>query len=359
MVREDTGQDTGEDLTEAKARRFGWVRRHRALSVLIALALVLLVAVGGWAAYLNSRLADIPRFDLDVPNAADRPARVESEAVNVLLVGVDARDQSISDALSEPDWPAGEFRSDVLMVLHLDADRQHAQVVSFPRDSWVDVPGHGMQKINAAFSYGGPSLAIQTVEQVSGLRLDHVAVIDFAGFQGLTDALGGVEVTIAEDTVDGASGYTWTKGVHTLDGEDALRYVRQREGLLRGDLDRAQRQQAYLRAVLTKLADTGVLGRPLRLTRVAGELSDFVSVDADWSTGDLRSLALSARGLNADSVDFVTVPVTGTPTIGTQSVVTLDAAGTRALFRAVGDDEFPSWRRHHEVETLPSPDQVR
>src|SRR3954469_23927263 len=137
------------------------------------------------------------------------------------------------------------------MIARCSADRQHAQLISIPRDSWVDIPGHGMNKINASYAFGGPSLLIQTVEQLTEVRIDHYVAIDFDGIAEVTDALGGVDVEVAESTQNGP--YTFTAGVNHISGEQARWYLGQRYGLAGGDFDRVKRQQQYLRAVFDKL----------------------------------------------------------------------------------------------------------
>ena len=148
------------------------------------------------------------------------------------------------------------------MIARLAEDGQSAAVVSIPRDSWVDIPGHGKNKINAAYAFGGPSLLIRTVENLTELHVDHFAVIDFAGFQAVVDSVGGIDVGISAATSN--EGVHFHQGVNHLDGTQALAYVRQRYGLVDGDLDRAQRQQNAMRAVLTKVAVDRRARRPRR-----------------------------------------------------------------------------------------------
>jgi LCP family protein required for cell wall assembly len=229
------------------------------------------------------------------------------------------------------------------MLLHLPADRSKAYVVSFPRDSWVQIPGYGPQKINAAFSFGGPPLLIETVESLTGARIDHFGAIDFNGFKDMTDALGGVEVNIEKSVYDPARKVHWEAGRQKLDGEKALLFVRQRYNLANGDFDRIKRQQAFLRALAKKAAEGGTVSNPLKLDRFLSALTRSISVDDSVSAGDLRGLALSMRGVRPGDVQFMTVPHKGSAQRAKQSVVLLDKARSTALFEAVKTAEMAEY----------------
>ena len=231
-------------------------------------------------------------------------------------------------------------------------------MVSIPRDSWVNIPGHGRHKINAAFSYGGPALMVETIEKYTGIRIDHVAMVDFDGFAEITKAIGGVEVYIPNTVTDGYRDITWEKGWQHVEGERALAYVRERKGLPGGDFDRVQRQQNFLRAVLDKVADKGTLANPITVTRLVSDLSGYLALDSDFSTGDVRSLAIGSRSLRPDDIAFATIPVTGTPTIDGASVVTADDALVRQMFAAIAKDDWAGYADDHDVTLLPSPTDV-
>jgi len=342
-------------------RRFKrFVSRHKALSIIFIVALVLLAILVAWLWWLNHKLDDIDRFPFDV--GGDRPAKV-GNAENILLIGVDDPEGQggLFEDLAAGTWTPGKFRSDAIMVLHVSGDRKSAQLVSIPRDSFVDVPDAGRTKINAAFSYGGPAELAQVVESLSDVRIDHAVVIDFPHLADMTTALGGIDVTVPESTTDPRNGYTWQKGPLHLEGDLAVWYVRQRYGMPRGDFDRIQRQQNVLRAMLDKTASAGTLARPWRVTRLVTELSSFVAVDEGFTPAEMRSLAISSRGIRPANMRFVTVPVTGTPTIDGASVVTLDLDATAQLFDAVEKDQFEDWLQKNPdtVDELPPAGQVR
>ena len=336
-------------------------RLRRVLLVLTSLFVVLALAVGGGAWYLNHRftsqigtLADDP---FDVP-ASSRPDKVTTgtagKAVNILLAGSDARnDEQTTGEGNGTAWERGGQRTDSIMIVHLSGDRKSAAVMSIPRDSWVDIPDHGMNKINAAYSFGGPKLFVATVEKLTNVRIDHLAFVDWDGFIGLTDALGGVDITLA-DSAQGASGKSYGPGPTHFDGVDALDFVRERHSVPGGDFGRQKRQQAFLRAVMTKLMDAGGLKNPVKLLKVLDAVTRNLSVDASFTSGEMRGLATDVAGLNRSDVTFMSVPNAGTDTISGQSVVLLDKARCAELWKAVRDDDITKYLQVYGADTLAS-----
>ncbi|MCW2756482.1 MAG: hypothetical protein JWO46_228, partial [Nocardioidaceae bacterium] len=302
LLDDDTEPDTEADSDEPDEPRAGFIRRHRALTVLVGTLCILLALVAGGAWYLNHQIDQIPRIAIKINGP--RPAAPAGRSMNILLAGADNGDSAdtIADAVAKGVWKPGSHRSDTIMVLHLTADRKHAYLISIPRDTYVSVDGYGKQKINAAFSFGGPSLYVQTVEQFTQLRMQHLAIIDWNGFKDLSTALGGVRVYVAQDSYDSVSGLTWKKGWQTVEGYQALLYVRQRHGLPNGDFDRIARQQNFLRAALGQAKQKGNLANPVRFTSMMQAITRNLTVDAGLSTGDIRSLAWSLRGLKASDI---------------------------------------------------------
>ncbi|UYM06526.1 LCP family protein [Solicola gregarius] len=348
----DAGPAEGEESAEPKSRH----RLRKALIGLGACAALLIVVVFGAGLYLQHKLtSQIDRIPNAFAGLTDRPAK-SGDAVNILVMGSDRRSEKQTtggDAAAES-WIPGEQRSDTLMVLHVDGDRDGASIVSIPRDSYVDVPGHGKDKINAAFSYGGPALAVETVENLTDVRIDHIALIDWEGFERLTDALGGVVVTVPETVKDTKNDRTWTKGPHDLNGEEALLYVRQRYGLPGGDFDRINRQQAFLRSLMGETLSGDTLSSPTTLYDVLDAVTDNLSVDEEWEVGDLRGLAWSLRGIRTEDVDFTTVPIKGTGMVGAASVVFLDKPAGEQMWAAMRDDDFDAWMAEHPEVELPA-----
>jgi LCP family protein required for cell wall assembly len=224
------------------------------------------------------------------------------------------------------------------MLVRFSGDRKHAQAISIPRDSWVDIPGHGMNKINASYAFGGPSLLIQTVEQLTNVRVDHFVAIDFDGITKVTDELGGVDVYVAETTKNGP--YTFQQGLNHLNGEQALFYLRQRYGLPGGDFDREKRHQQYLRSMFTKLFSANTFTNPSRLDGAMRAVTSAVSVDSTLSNNELLSLAYSMRNVTPSDVQFFTAPVLGTGREGAASVVYLDTTADARMWRYLQTDSL-------------------
>jgi LCP family protein required for cell wall assembly len=320
-------------------------RRRRVLIRLLlaaGVAAVLLVGAITGLFWERQRAYDrnIQRMPGVFPAESDRPARVPGRAENWLLVGSDRRaDQATTgrDA-NQPLWRYGAQRADTIMLAHLPANRDRIYLVSFPRDAWVPIQGHGDAKLNAAFSFGGPPLLIATIERLTGVRIDHFAILDFEGFKSMTDALGGVDVRVARTVRDPARKVVWPAGTHHLDGARALDFVRQRRNLPGGDLGRIKRQQAFLKALAGRAVDRGTLANPLKLNAFLEATTKSVSVDESLTISRLRSLALQFRSMRAGGIVFVTAPVAGMGTEDRQSVVYLDRTKGQPLYQALRTD---------------------
>ena len=317
--------------------------RRRSRRILIGVLATLLVvgggaAVGGWAygRSLNGNLARTDAF-AGLPESA-RPAQAVAGALNVLLLGSDSRD---------PD-DTSDSRTDTIMVMHVDADHRKAEVISIPRDTWVYVPrspdgqhGDTMAKINAAYAWGGTPLTVATVETFTGVHIDHVALIDFAGFARVVDALGGVDLDI-EKTITSIHPphRTFEKGTQHLDGAAALDYVRQRYQFADGDFSRERHQREFLQALLDRATSTGTLANPVKLNAFLQAVTSSVTVDESF---DLVSVGLDLRSLRSGDLTFLGSPSAGTGTEDGQSVVRPDTTKAKALYQAVADDTVQAY----------------
>jgi LCP family protein required for cell wall assembly len=295
-------------------------------------ALLLIGLLGGFGAYLYANHLDsqISRTDPFSQITGGRPVRVAEGAMNILMLGSDSRSPD-NDKNN-----ADKSRSDTIILMHIQTDHKHAYLISIPRDLYVPIPGHGHDKINAAFAYGGLPLVIRTIEGFTDVHIDHVALIDFAGFQAVTDALGGVDMYIEQSITSIHKPFRkFTKGMNHLNGAEALDYVRQRYQFTDGDISRARHQQQFLKAVMDKAASSGTLGNPAKLNAFLQAVTKAVTVDKDFS---LTDMALEFHNLRGNDLTFMTSPFSGFDTVDGQSVVLSDRPKAAALYEAVVKD---------------------
>jgi LCP family protein required for cell wall assembly len=234
------------------------------------------------------------------PSSADsQPTSGSSTdgALNILLIGSDGQ-TSVANG-----------RSDVIILVHISADRKKVYLIHFPRDMWVEIPGRGMDKINAAYAYGGAQLLVRTLRGLVDVPVDHVAVIGFEGFKAMTDAVGGVDVYVEEASSEW--GYTFHVGMNHLDGYNALGFVRERYQLSQGDISRGRRQQAFVKALMLKILSKETLGNPVRFAALVKAIAQNLTVDDGFSVGEIYSEALTLRNLRSDDIVFITAPITG------------------------------------------------
>ena len=335
---------------------------HRTGRLLSLLGLMVVGAI----VFVNGKLNQIDHVDISSLPASGRPPRATGpagNAINILLAGVDnGNGPSVAAAWKSHDWVPGEHRSDTIMFLHVSADRKHSYVLSVPRDWYVTIYNQygkpaGRHKINAAFSLYGPSAYVSTMEHLTGIRMDHLAVIDWDGFRQLTDALGGVEIYIPANVYDSSQKVTYTKGYTYMRGAQALEYVRTRHGLAGGDFDRIKRQQNFIRVLMSDLFDRGVLTNPRKLSSVLDAVTTNLTIDSGWSNSNLRGLAFSLRGMRANDVTFLTAPIAtdwNRYVAGDGDVVLLDRVRDAALWKAASSDRLAEYMGTHSSEELPS-----
>jgi LCP family protein required for cell wall assembly len=344
-------------------------RRRRglrlAVTASVATVLVLALLAGGVFTWATGRIAHVDVFG----RGHARPAAGAKGAMNLLLVGSDSRegltrDESARLAVGTTASAAGR-RSDTMMLVHLSADRRSVLVVSLPRDSYVAIPGHGHNKLNAAYAFGGPSLAVQTVEQATGVHVDHYVEVGFEGFAGVVDSLGGADVCLPTAIHDTKSHLDLPAGQHHLDGIDALKYVRTRDFDGRGDLGRIERQQAFIGSVVRKATSASTLANPLKLTRLMDAVLGSLTTDPGLGRGTMLSLATSLRNLSPSDVRFVTVPLSDPDYRpgGIGSTVLWDQQAAGDLFAALVQDRpvgaMPSRRAPSAGTPTVPPGQVR
>lgn len=320
-------------------------RRIRRPVAVVCLALVMLVFAGLGVMYVASeRLGDnVTRVQnaFDGLNEAERPP--PTGALTFLLVGTDSRSEATAAGVTATGTASG---ADVVMIAHIASDRKGATVVSIPRDSWVTIPDRGSGRISGAYAAGGPSLLVRTVELLTDLRINHFAVIDFAGFRSMVDTVGGIDVDVTTPVLG------FRRGMNHMDGAQALGYVRNRSGLVNGD--RARRQQNALRAILQRAASNDTLTDPVRLYDFLDAASHSVGVDDTLSNGGLRALALKLSDLRPADVLFVRAPVAELSRDGGDLVVRLDPVIAPRLWSAVREGTVSSYTEHNASDALGS-----
>lgn len=343
-----TDEETGTE--ESEPRRPRRRRRRFLLPIILALSVLLVgsaAAVGLYALKVEQSLIDnLTRQDDSLPedDDPDRPPAPTPEpgaqgSLNYLLLGSDSRDPSNAD---------GDGRSDTIMIAHLDADRQNAYLISFPRDMWVEIPGHGEAKINAAYSLGGSKLAVRTVEELVDVRIDHVVLADFEGFISLTEDLGGV--TVHNKHYSESHGYEYPEGEITISGEEALWYVRERDQLPNGDLDRAERQRIVLKAILKKGLSRSVMADPGKFTRFVSGVAKHVTVDSSLTNEEIRQVGLSLR-LTGEDVELLQAPISGFGTSPDgQSIDIVNEEQLAEMAEALQDDDLASYLEKYPPE---------
>ncbi|WP_434976381.1 LCP family protein [Streptomyces aurantiacus] len=300
----------------SRRRRFRWLR----YAAVVTAVLVLAAGGLGWAAYkkLNGNItkdtgaaAELERYE------KERPTPLVHDAQNILLIGSDSR--------SGPDnrkygRDPGTQRSDTTILLHLAADRQSATAVSLPRDLMVDIPScrrpdgsrtrAQFAQFNWAFEFGGTACTIRTVEKLTNIRVDHHMVVDFAGFKDMVDAVDGVHVCLKHPIDDRGAKLRLPAGPQTLNGEQALGFVRARKSLGNGsDTDRMDRQQEFLAALVNKVRSNDVLLNPAKLYPVLDAATSSLTTDPGIaSLRGLYELVRGVRNIPTERVQFLTVP---------------------------------------------------
>ncbi|PWK73282.1 LCP family protein required for cell wall assembly [Streptomyces sp. CG 926] len=318
-----------------RSRRHPSHRRRPGRTLLVTgCALVALAGGGGW--YLYRDLA----AGIGSSKALEGAEKSKFGDSNILLMGLDSRrDQNgeklpaeVLDKLHAGSSDIGGYNANTLILLHVPGDGGRATAFSVPRDDFVDIPGHGKDKIKKAYGLAkekkqeqlaargvedgreleqegreaGRAAQIETVRNFLGVPIDHFAELNLAGFYHLADALGGVPVCLNKAVKDTYSGADFPAGPQTLDGRQSLAFVRQRHGLDRGDLDRTKRQQAFLAGATKKLNSAGTFTDPAKLIKLIDVAKQDVVTDEGW---DLTAFVKQAKNLSGGRVRFTTLPV--------------------------------------------------
>ena len=317
-------------------------KRQLLPKILIGVAVLLVAVIGAGALYAatidRSLTKNLNRgVELPTDESSIRPTK-EAQAtgtLNYVLLGSDSRDTGNQ----------GNGRSDTIMIVHLNAKRTKAYIISFPRDMYVNIPGYGRNKINAAFAFGGAPLAVRTLESLTGVRMDHVVLIDFQGFIQLTEDLDGV--TVPNKTAFTSHGYHYPKGKITIAGEEALWFVRERKLLPGGDLDRAENQRNVMKAIVEKGLSAKVISDPATFTTFVGNLAKYLTVDNSLTDSETVRTALSLR-LTGEDIALLQAPISGLSTTGDgQSIDVVDKAKMAELSSALKKDRMSEYLKKY------------
>ena len=308
---------------------------------------------------------------IDVFSGIDKRPEKKSTAMNYLLVGSDTR-EGLSKAelkalrVGSVATAAGK-RSDTMLLVHISKARDKAVMISIPRDTFALIPEHTSKsgklipavysKINSSFNWGGAPLLIQTIEEMTELKIDHYIEINFAGFARIVDSIGGVEVCTKKNINDPKSHLVLEAGVHTLNGIESLKYVRTREFDGMGDIGRMQRQQAFMSAVLRKATSAGVLLNPVTMASFINSSLSAVTTDSELKNSDLIALAKQMKSLSTSSVRTLTVPLSNLNyySNGVTSAVLWDPVLAPQLWTRLREDQAVV----DEVVASPSPSSTK
>ncbi|MGW2476732.1 LCP family protein [Streptomyces sp. NPDC001665] len=312
---------------------------------------VLVLGAGGIGhAVVTNLESGIDRVD-PFKDMKNRPAG--GRGMNLLLVGTDGRDKITKDEKRKYRLGGAPCHcTDTIMLVHLSADEQRASVVSLPRDSYAEIPAHrdrttGQEhaahpvKLNAAYAEGGPGLTVSTVEHMTGVKIDHYLEVDFTSFMTTVDTLGGVKICTTRPLKDSYTGLDLAPGPHTLDGGQALQYVRSRHIDGAADLGRMQRQQKFMASLIKQATSNGVLLNPVKFREVASTMLKSVRADRGFDTEQMLSIGQAMRGFSAASSEFASVPMgdVAYQVKGIGSTVKWDPVKSKQLFTALREDK--------------------
>ncbi len=345
-------------------------RRRKVLTVVSGTLAVMIVGFSVVGSALAAHFED-ETTRVAIGNHSNAPAASADGSQNFLLVGSDTRaglTQSELDSLHLGDVTAdnaGGRRSDTMILLHVSAQGQKATMISLPRDSYVTIPAYtddkgvkhaaSKNKLNAAYSEGGAALTVATVELNTRVHIDHYIEVGFDGFVKMVDALGSINVCAPKAVTDKNSGLVLKAGVNTLNGAEALAFVRARYIDPTADIGRMHRQQEFLGDIFRKATSQSILLNPLKLTSFLNATLTNVTMDPGLTRDDLVNLATQTHGLSASNVVFATVPLSNInySAGGITDAVLWSPTRSKALFAAINADQ-PIGSQTASTSTTPS-----
>jgi LCP family protein required for cell wall assembly len=326
----------------------------RTVGVLVSVSLLLLAGYAWWNFHaLNNGLH---RLHIVTREGQTSHHDIDGQDQNILVVGNDDRSNLTPKEVRElhVGYDGGSLATDTMMIVHVPADGSKAQIISLPRDSYVKIPGHGMDKLNAAYVYGynsaargssldtrrtaGANLLLRTISDLTGLTIDHFVQVSLIGFVKISDAVGGVTINLChavDDTAPanaaaglagGGSGFKMSAGKHSIEGVQALEFVRQRHFLPNGDIDRAARQRYFLTQAFRKIVSAGTLFNPGKLHNLTKAIDEAIYVDEGL---DILKLANQVSKLDPDNIVGKSIPFARFATVDVGSVEIVHPAQVR------------------------------
>ncbi len=299
-------------------------RRKRGWLVFTFILVLLLAWPIGLAIWANGKLNHIDALS----------TAAATSGTTYLLAGSDSRAE-LEAGDTGFDQTEGA-RTDTILLLHVPEDGQ-TSLISLPRDSYVDIPGHGQSKLNAAYSWGGPELLVESVENLSGFTVDHYVEVGFAGITNIVEELGGVELCYDHDVSDKRSKLDWEAGCHVADGETALAFARMRYADKEGDIGRTDRQRQLIGAITSSASEAGTLLNPARQVGLVNAGTNSLTVDNNTNIWHLGKLALAFRKATGSDGWSGTPPIASTNYRpgGVGSAVQLDSDALPGFFADV------------------------
>lgn len=330
-AEDDAERERRRQRREEHRRKVHRRRRRRRLLVITAITASMLLVLGGFWFWWTFH--DLERM----PSVAGR-AGAETPGTTILLVGSNPAAGAASRA-GGPGWRHDLAASELVMLLHVTADERSMFVISIPRDSVLDIPGLGPGKLADAATSGGPALVTRTVEEVTGVRLDRLAVMDLNAFREVADVLDGVVVNVPRAVCD------LPAGNRRFDGEAALAYIALQPCMPGKDLDRVERQQSLVRALMRGAVDGGKVTNPLAVNRLLHATARNLALEEDFSYPSMLGTLWSMRHLRTTSTTFLTVPVAPRPLASQDGIdyVLLDEGRAAELWAALREDRLAEY----------------
>ena len=351
-------QDQDSVFTSRSARTKSERRKKkRTQSIVVSVVVVLLVAVlsAGYVLFdlqrqFNAKSNTVALGFSDTEEQARPVKDPDDKSLNILLLGVDHADEDTAEtvALNE----AVSQRSDSMMLVHVPEDRSQVYVMSMVRDMHVEIPGHGMNKLNAAISLGGVPLLMQTIEGIFETKLDHVAMVDFEGFRELSTALGGVTVNNDIPFTANDTDYFYPVGDIKLEGDRALRYVRERKSFTNGDYQRVANQRKFIAAAANQVLSSETLANPVKLYDIVDKVSPYLTFDDSFDAATLVGLGLQLKNVDTENMAMFTMPTAGTSiSADGQSIELASEFAITQISEALQSDTMADYLRENPPET--------